>query len=331
MIAREAVPLPAFAEEVIAGLTAPHKRLPCKLFYDEHGSALFEEITRLPEYYLTRTELEILSRSAPEIALAACPPVSVVELGAGTATKTRTLLRAISRRQIRVKYYPVDISPSALAEAKQRVREDLPGALVRPFVADFAHGFGFLREISGRKLVLYLGSSIGNFDENEAVRLLAQVRAELSHDDSLLLGTDMAKSAEALVAAYDDSSGVTAEFNKNILRRINRELDGDFDLNSFRHIAEWNPMRSRIEIYLESRCPQDVTLRLTGSRMRFRAGERIHTENSYKYSPDMVQRLLCRSGYKVAKSWFDDRRWFGLHLAKPQPDYPLITPSSRAL
>jgi dimethylhistidine N-methyltransferase len=216
-----------------------------------------------------------------------------------------------------VKYYPVDISSAALAEARKHVLDEFPGALVRPLVADFAHGFHFLREISGRKLVLYLGSSIGNFDENNAARLLAQVRAELSLDDALLLGTDMAKNADVLIPAYNDSRGITAKFNKNILRRINRELYGDFNMDAFRHIAEWNPVQSRVEIYLESVQPQIVTLRLTGTRLHFRAGERIHTENSYKYSLDMVRQLFCRGGYKLERSWFDERHWFGLHLARP--------------
>jgi len=210
----------------------------------------------------------------------------------------------------------VDISPSALAEAKRQVRKALPGALVRPFVADFAHGFGFLREISGRKLVLYLGSSIGNFDGNAAVDLLRNVQRQLSPGDALLLGTDMVKGQEILIPAYDDARGVTAEFNKNILRRINRELEGNFDLGSFLHVAEWNPVKSRVEIYLESTREQNVVLGLTRTRLRFGAGERIHTENSYKYTPEMVQTMLCVSGYRLEKSWFDECRWFGLHLAR---------------
>ena len=319
MIAYEVVPVPAYAEEVIAGLSVPQKRLPCKLFYDERGSALFEEITRLPEYYPTRTELEILEQRGAEIALAAGPPLSVVELGAGTASKTRTLLRAISRRQIRVKYYPVDISASALAEAKRQVLKELPGALVQPLVTDFVHGFGFLREISGRRLVLYLGSSIGNFDWSQSIELLRNVREQLSAGDALLLGTDMVKSADLLVPAYDDARGVTAEFNKNILLRINRELGGNFDLEAFRHVAEWNAACSRIEIYLESLKPQIVTLRLTGTALRFRGGERIHTESSYKYTPAMIKQMLCASGYKMEKSWLDQRGWFALHLARVSP------------
>ncbi len=236
MIARELVAVPEYLEEVVRGLTSHPKTLPCKLFYDERGSALFEEITRLPEYYPTRTELEILQDYSQEIARAAGSPVSIVELGAGTALKTTTLLGAFARRQMRLKYFPVDISPAALGAAKKRVKDEYPGALVRPIIVDFSNGFRFLRDISGRKIVLYLGSSIGNFDWNDAVAMLRKVCAQLAPDDGLLLGTDMVKSPEILVPAYDDAQGITEQFNKNILVRLNRELDGDFDLESFRHI-----------------------------------------------------------------------------------------------
>lgn len=316
MIAREVVPIPAYVEEVVRGLRTPQKTLPCKLLYDEIGSDLFEEITRLPEYYLTRTELEILCQRGREIALAAGSPISVVELGAGTATKTEVLLRAIARRQMRLKYFPVDISPSALSEAKKRLRAELPGAMVRPVVADFAHGFQFLKEIPGRKLVMYLGSSIGNFDWNDAVIMLHRVREQLSAGDGLLLGTDMVKAEEILLPAYNDAQGITAKFTTNILRRINRELNANFDLDWFKHVAEWNPVCSRMEIYLESLKPQVVKIGSTGTVVRFRAGERIHAENSNKYTQEMVERLLCVSGFRLEKSWFDERKWFGLHLAR---------------
>lgn len=316
MIARELVAVPDYAEEVVQGLLAHPKRLPCKLFYDDRGSALFEEITRLPEYYLTRTELEILRERSREIAQAAGTPVSLVELGAGTATKTGTLLRAFSRRQMRVKYFPVDISAAALSDAKSRIKQDCPGVVVRPVIADFSNGFVFLRSIPGRKLVLYLGSSIGNFDGNAAAAMLRGVRAELSAGDALLLGTDMAKSPEILVPAYDDAQGVTAEFNKNILMRINRELDGDFDVETFRHVAQWNPVRSRMEIFVESTLAQTVFLRSAEVKVRFSAGERIHTENSYKYTMQVVESLLCIAGFRLEKTWFDRRQWFGLHLAR---------------
>jgi len=316
MIARELVAVPEYLEEVVRGLTSRPKTLPCKLFYDERGSALFEEITRLREYYPTRKELEILQDCSQEIARAAGSPVSILELGAGTALKTTTLLGAFARRQMRLKYFPVDISPAALAAAKKRVKDEYPGALVRPIIADFSNGFRFLRDIPGRKIVLYLGSSIGNFDWNDAVTMLKKVCEQLAPGDALLLGTDMVKSPEILVPAYDDAQGVTAEFNKNILVRLNRELDGNFDLESFRHIAEWNALRSRMEIYLESTRAQVVGLRMPDLTVRFLAGERIHTENSYKYTKQMVESMLCVSGFKLEKTWYDRHHWFGLHLAR---------------
>jgi len=315
MTAPGLIALPPFTDEVARGLTSRPKTLPSKLFYDDRGSELFEAITRLPEYYLTRTEFEILESSSEEIARAVGPPVSVIELGAGTATKTGILLRAFTQRPARTRYFPVDISSSALTDAKERIQRECPLARIRPVVADFSNGFSFLREISGRKLVLYLGSSIGNFDWNDAVRLLGSVRDKLSSGDALLLGTDMVKEGSLLVPAYDDASGVTAEFNKNILHRLNRELDGDFDLNSFRHIAEWNPAQSRMEMYLESAREQSAVLRAAGLSVPFGCGERIHTENSYKYTMETVERMLCVSGFNLKRTWFDRSRWFGLHLA----------------
>jgi L-histidine Nalpha-methyltransferase len=319
MILHEAVPLPPYIDEVMLGLTSRPKTLPCKLFYDDRGSQLFEEITRLPEYYPTRTEFGILQDSAKEIVSAAGTPVSIVELGAGTATKTSALLRAFARRQLRVKYYPVDISASALGDAKDRIKAECQNVTVLPVVADFSHGFHFLREIPGRKLVLYLGSSIGNFEWNDAIAMLRKVREQLTPGDALLLGTDMVKPPEILVPAYDDAQGVTAQFNKNILVRLNRELDANFDVDSFRHIAEWAPTRSRMEIFLESTRPQRVALRLPQFTVQFRAGERIHTENSHKYTLEMVERMLCVSGFNLEKIWFDRQKWFGLNLARVRP------------
>lgn len=316
MILREAVPLPPYIDEVVHGLTSRPKTLPCKLFYDDRGSQLFEEITRLQEYYPTRTEFEVLQDSAKEIVEAAGTPVSIVELGAGTATKTGALLRAFAGRQMRVKYFPIDISAGALADARLRVEEECANVIVRPVVADFSDGFHFLREIPGRKLVLYLGSSIGNFEWNDAIAMLRKVHAQLDDGDALLLGTDMVKPAEILVPAYDDAQGVTAQFNKNILVRLNRELGANFDVDSFRHIAEWSPERSRMEIFLETTRPQKVTLRNAGLTVQFRAGERIHTENSHKYTLEMVERMLCVSGFKLEKTWFDRQQWFGLNLAR---------------
>jgi L-histidine N-alpha-methyltransferase len=322
MIARELVAPPSYAQEVEEGLAAIPKSLPSKLFYDGPGSVLFEEITRLPEYYLTRTELEILQSQDSEIAAAAGANVTVVELGAGTATKTSTLLRALARKQIRISYYPVDISPSALDEAKTQVKRECPTAYVRPVVADFTEGFGFLQNIPGRKLVLYLGSSIGNFDPEAAIGMLTDVRKELCSGDSLLLGTDLVKSPNILIPAYDDSQGITAQFNKNILRRLNRELGATFFLNAFRHVACWNKVRSRIEMHLQSQCHQTVSLGLLGTRVNFAAGERIHTENSYKYTLPMVNQILAKSGFAPDQHWFDPKKWFALHLARVGAENP---------
>jgi L-histidine N-alpha-methyltransferase len=316
MIARELIALPPFAEDVQLGLSSSPKTLPCKLFYDQAGSALFEEITRLPEYYLTRTELEILRDRAHEIAAQVHPGVTVVELGSGTASKTTTLLQAFSRRQLRVPYFPVDISPAALAEARERVESQCTRVSVRPVVADFSHGFTFLRNIPGRKLVLYLGSSIGNFDPGPAIEMLGQIRSQLNPGDALLLGTDLVKDPAILVPAYDDTQGVTEQFDKNILVRINRELGANFDLDFFRHIALWNPDKSRMEIYLESLRPQIADIALLDMRVKFANGERIHTENSYKYTMPMVREMLGLSGFSLDATWFDPRAWFALHLAR---------------
>ena len=316
MIARELISTPSFAAEVEQGLTSDPKTLPSKLFYDAAGSALFEKITELPEYYLTRTELGILQRHASAMAQAVGPDSTIVELGAGTAAKTCTLLRAFANRQMRVLYFPVDISWAALAEARERVSQKVPQAHVRPVVADFSGGFGFLRDLPGRKLVLYLGSSIGNFETPAAVALLRSVRNELSAGDSLLLGTDLAKDPSILLPAYDDAQGVTAEFNKNILRRINHDLDADFDLDCFRHVARWSAAQSRMEMHLESLEPQTVHLRSLNLRVKLASRELTHTENSYKYTLASVREMLKASGFSLQKSWLDRRKWFAVHLAQ---------------
>ncbi|MGA9039836.1 MAG: L-histidine N(alpha)-methyltransferase [Terriglobales bacterium] len=316
MIARELIAVPSFASEVEQGLTSFPKTLPSKLFYDAAGSVLFEKITELPEYYLTRTELGILRKHASAMARAVSPDSTIVELGAGTAAKTCTLLRAFAKRQMRVMYFPVDISWDALAEARERVSKESPQTCIRPVVADFSDGFGFLHDIPGRKLVLYLGSSIGNFETSAAIDMLRSVRSELSSGDALLLGTDLVKDPAILVPAYDDAQDVTSEFNKNLLRRFNRELDADFDLASFRHVAKWNAKYSRMEMHLESLEAQIVNLRSLNLHVRFANGERIHTENSYKYTLDNVREMLTIAGFSPGKTWLDRKKWFALHLAR---------------
>lgn len=298
------------------GLSASPKRLPSWLFYDEAGSALFEQITELPEYYLTRTERAIFESCAGEILQTSGTPLTLVELGAGTATKTCILIEELLQRQSRALFYPIDVSPSALQQAVTQLGRQFPQLRVNPIVADYTGGVDALNRISGRKLVLYIGSSIGNFEPDESVVMLRRIRRSMRAGDAMLLGTDMAKSAKVLVPAYDDAAGVTAAFNKNILARLNRELDADFDLDAFRHVAVWNKRCSRMEMHLESTAAQSVFLAAVDLDVRFSACERIHTENSYKYTPEMVEAILPDSGFRLEQSWYDRQKWFGVHLAR---------------
>ncbi|MFL6300569.1 MAG: L-histidine N(alpha)-methyltransferase [Terriglobales bacterium] len=316
MIAIEQRPVSEIVGDVFEGLTKTPKSLPPRLFYDAAGSALFEEITRLPEYYLTRTESGLLQQYSAEIAERVGPNVSVIELGAGTAAKTGTIIKALSARQLRVDYYPVDISSSALQVAVESLNGSYPRVRVHPVATNYVADSGFLTSVSGRKLVLYLGSSIGNFEPEEAMDLLRRMRAHMHEGDYLLLGTDLVKDTSVLLPAYDDAQGVTARFNKNILGRINRELGGNFDLDLFRHVALWNPERSRIEMHLESTLDQTVKVKLIGLEVLFRQDERIHTENSYKYTVPGVRNTLLQAGFEIESTWTDSNNWFGTHLAR---------------
>jgi L-histidine Nalpha-methyltransferase len=315
--------LPAIASgpvavEVLNGLTERPKTLSPWLFYDRAGSQLFEEITELPEYYVTRTERQILAEHAEEIVAAAAGgrDLSMIELGAGTATKTGLLLNAAVGLQGSVIYHPIDVSETALDEARTRLEAELPEVIVEPIVADYTEG---MRQNSashtGRKLVLYIGSSIGNFSPADALDVLRGVRAQLLPGDCLLLGTDMVKDVDTLLAAYDDAAGVTARFNMNVLVRINRELDANFNPKLFRHRARWNEQQSRIEMHLESLLAQKVVLRALDMEVRFGLGETIHTENSYKFTDQRVVALLTRAGFKLRQQWSDPNNWFTVYLA----------------
>jgi dimethylhistidine N-methyltransferase len=306
----------AIAQEVREGLSATPKRLPSKLFYDQIGSDLFEQITELPEYYLTRTERSIFESYAGEILQQTGASLTLVELGAGTATKTCILIEELLSRQSRALFYPIDVSPSALQEAVAHLGRQFPELRVNPIVADYTGGVSALSRISGRKLVLYIGSSIGNFEPDEGIRILRRIRRTLRAGDALLLGADFAKSPKILLPAYDDSQGVTAAFNKNILARLNRELDADFEVDQFRHIPMWNRRLSRIEAYLESTTSQTVFIPALDMDLSFAPGERIHTENSYKYTDDMIESILRESGFTLERTWCDRKKWFGVHLAR---------------
>jgi L-histidine N-alpha-methyltransferase len=301
------------------GLCSLPKRLPSWLFYDEAGSRLFDKITELPEYYLTRTERGILAlHSAAMIECAAGGErLRLAELGAGSADKTRLLLKAVVERQGAMIYEPVDVSPSALEVARQRIEQEIPEVQVAPQLADYTHGLEMEPVDAGeRRLVLYIGSSIGNFEPQEAKRLLQGVRAGLKTGDGFLLGVDLVKDEEPLLAAYDDAAGVTAAFNRNILVRLNRELGADFDADTFAHRAIWNAAHSRMEMHLMSRRAQWVRIPALDAEFAFAAGETIHTENSYKYRPGQAQEMLAGSGFTPVANWTDEQGWFAVCLGR---------------
>ena len=304
------------ADDVLSGLTATPKTLPPRLFYDAAGSRIFEQITGLPEYYLTRTERGILEQHAMEMIRSAGTPLTLIELGAGTATKTEVVIEAILRRQLQAAFYPIDVSASALRVAEEALEARFPALSVRPLVGDYSAGLSQLSRIAGRKLVLYIGSSIGNYEPEEAAELLNMVRRSLSPGDALLLGTDMAKDKSTLLAAYNDAQGVTARFNLNVLFRINRELGADFNPTAFRHKAIWNRKASRIEMHLESLRKQTVRIADLDLAISFDKGETIHTENSYKFTDKMVRNILADSSLLLEQTWSDERRWFAVHLAR---------------
>jgi L-histidine N-alpha-methyltransferase len=304
--------------EVRSGLTGSPKTLSPWLFYDAYGSELFEQITEIPEYYLTRTERAILAAHAPEIVRQAAgnQRLAVIELGAGTASKTGLILAAATVSQQTVEYYPIDVSASALDEAQRHLEQELPGVRVHPRVADYTDGLGQIEAAGARKLVLYIGSSIGNFEPHDAARLLQSVRSELATGDVLLLGADQVKHENLLLAAYNDARGVTAAFNKNILRRINRELDADFDLDLFDHDARWNRDKSRMEMHLRSRVHQTISIAALDMAIEFRAGETIHTENSYKFTDASIMRMLASAGFTLRTEWKDEHSAFAVYLAE---------------
>ncbi len=306
-----------FAADVRAGLTAPRKRLSCRYFYDAEGSALFEEICALPEYYLTRAEQEILDANAAEIVASGPVDARLVELGSGSAKKTRTLIEAALAQKAPLHYVPIDISRTMLEESSRALLEDYPGVEITAIAAEYRAGLRWLGRQRGAKLILWLGSNVGNFPRGDAARFLRGVRATMSASDRLLMGVDLRKSRAVLEAAYDDAAGVTARFNLNLLTRINRELGGDFDREGFAHRARWNERLGRVEIRVESLRAQTVRIEALAIDVPFRAGERIYTESSYKYSFGEIGRLARAAGMVVERRWLDSERRFSVNLLAP--------------
>ena len=290
-----------FAADVIAGLTAKPKHLPPKYFYDLTGSALFERITRLPEYYPTRSELELLKQHAPAITSLFPPACALVEFGAGASTKARILLRAATSVEA---YVPIDISGDFLQQDAASLRRDLPHLAIHPVVADFTTMLEPPVEIAGKaRAGFFPGSTIGNFEPHEAAGFLRRAGAILGAGAVFVVGVDLAKAPDILYRAYNDVEGVTAKFNLNVLSRINRELGANFDLEAFEHHAFYNAERNRIEMHLASTKRQKV--RVGDTTFEFRAGETIHTENSYKYSIKSFQALAHGSGWSPITAWTD--------------------------
>jgi L-histidine N-alpha-methyltransferase len=294
-----------FAAAVRAGLGMREKCLPPRFFYDAPGSELFDRICEQPEYYPFRTEARILERCAPALR---CGGTTIAELGCGYGHKTTTVLDALSA-EVR-EFVPIDVSYAVLAEAGRTLLARYPRLLIRAHVAEFASA----PEILGgsRGLVLFLGSNIGNLEPDEAAALLASLR-----EHHVLVGFDLRKDEQTLLAAYDDRAGVTAEFNKNVLCRINRELGGEIDVGAWRHVAVYDRSRHRIEMHLEATRDQSFRVAALGATFAIRAGERIHTENSYKFSEESIQALAARAGVRVAGSWTDEHEWFCIALLAP--------------
>jgi L-histidine N-alpha-methyltransferase len=298
-----------FLSEAIAGLSSTPRTLPCKYFYDARGAALFQKISELPEYYLTRAELQILDRYCGDIARALGPNIELIGLGTGAGTKTCILLEKL---EAPAAYIPVDISKKQLERSTASFRKIFPTLEILPVCADYLEPIRLPSPARQalRKIVYFPGSTIGNFEPDAARQFLQRVANHCRRGGGLLIGVDLQKDRHVLERAYNDSAGVTAQFNLNLLARANRELGADFDLEQWRHYAVYNSTEGRIEIYLISEI--DQTVRLQDRQFDFRAGERIATEYSYKYTKESFIELTHEAGFDFSQMWTDDARWFGV-------------------
>lgn len=304
-----------FADEVREGLKAKQKQLPSKLLYDELGSILFEAICVLPEYYLTRTERAILVQNARDIVGHVRREAILVELGAGSAVKTSLLIDEMVRHNRSMVYCPVDISKEALRTAQANIVSRFPGIDFRGIQDDWFKALEHLTRMErSQKLIVFLGSSMGNMSFDGAVSFLKRLQGVMADDDKVLLGLDMVKPVDELLPAYDDQAGVTAAFNRNLLVRLNHELDGDFDPRGFDHEARWNADQERVEMHLVARKAHRVRLDRLDLTVDFKSGESIHTENSHKFTPEKIGRLVEEAGLKIEQEWHDGQDRFRLNL-----------------
>lgn len=304
-----------FADDVRTGLLASPKRLSPKYFYDDLGSALFEAICELPEYYLTRAETEILEGHADEMVAALPGPIDLIEFGSGSARKTRLLIGAALEAQEQLDYHPIDISPSALIGSSAALVAEYTRLTVKAFASDYVEVLESARlRTSKRVLALFLGSNIGNYEQPAAIRLLRAMSASFKPGDALLLGTDLKKDAAVLERAYNDPTGVTAAFDKNVLGRINRELGGHFDLDAFEHVARYDARRGVVESFLVARRGMRVPIDDIGIEIVLQAAETIHTESSYKFDASDIAALAAASGFQVERAWTDADQRFAVSL-----------------
>jgi L-histidine N-alpha-methyltransferase len=305
----------SFADDVREGLTAASKSLPSKYFYDELGSSLFDAITHLPEYYLTVAETEILREWGWQIVRVLDEPIDFLELGSGSAVKTRLLIEEAMRVQPSLTYSPIDISVDALQSSSLSLVEAYPRLRVRAYAGDYFTVLGS-RGVRGdrRTLAMLMGSNIGNYQPKDAIALISLIAQALRPGDALLLGTDRKKDRETLELAYNDPTGVTAAFDKNLLGRINRELGGTFDARAFDHIARYDEERGCIESRLRTQAAQRIRIEALGIDVDFAAGESIHTESSYKFDESDIEMLAGASGFTVSQAWHDRRKLFDIHL-----------------
>src|SRR5215216_281187 len=319
-----------FASDVARCLASKNKYLSPKYFYDKVGSQLFEQICLQPEYYLTRTEASILNKYAPLISKLAGSNIQIIELGSGSSSKTAILLSYLSSLKKRIYYFPIDISSSILMESTRRLKSQFPNISIIGIRSDYNLGIdkaaaaaaGCMsaernQEIPDMKLLLFLGSSIGNFELIEARSLLGSVRKKLHTNDLLLVGFDLQKDESVLNAAYNDKAGITAKFNLNLLARINRELDGNLELGKFEHHAFYSREQQRMEMHLVSKTDQQLYIGALGKTFSIRKGESIHTENSYKYTLNQIAALADDCGFTLGKNFMDKNRWFDVALLSP--------------
>ena len=303
-----------FVDELSASLNQKQKSIPPKFFYDKNGSELFESICELPEYYLTRTEINILRKLDSKLPVHMNGEFKLVELGSGSSYKTRILLSMLEKLQKHVEYFPIDIS-TILKESTTTLLDDYENLHMTGIIDNYENGLKFVKNHDNKKnLIVFLGSSFGNFDYEPGLQFLDQINSSMKDGDLFLIGLDLVKNTNMLERAYDDSCGITAQFNLNVLSRINSELDSNFNIDKFAHHAVYNESKNRIEIYLRSLENQIVNITKAGISLQIKQNELIHTENSYKYTIPKIKKMFSAAGFRIRDMWFDEKRYFCLVL-----------------